>query len=71
MILNVHRRADDRVRELPTEEYEEEEPDAAIVLLHAIDGSKCESRTARHGSTHPTVTSVSLFKSSSSSVPRI
>jgi hypothetical protein len=33
VILNVHRRADGRVRELPTEEYEEEEPDAAIVLL--------------------------------------
>lgn len=31
-VLNVHRRADGSVRELPTEEYEQEEPDAAVVV---------------------------------------
>jgi len=32
VILNVHRRGDGSVRALPTEEYEEEEPGAAIVV---------------------------------------
>ena len=32
VVLNVHRRADGSVRELPTEEYEEEHPGAAIVV---------------------------------------
>lgn len=32
VVLNVHPRLDDRVRELPTEEYEEERPTAAIVV---------------------------------------
>jgi hypothetical protein len=32
VVLNVYRRADGSVRELPTEEYEEEEPHAAIVV---------------------------------------
>jgi hypothetical protein len=32
VVLNVHRRGDGSVRALPTEEYEEEEPGAAIVV---------------------------------------